>query len=99
MHVTREGEDPILLVLAVDHLIDITSIFQAAIKNIIPFADLSADDLVIVNTKDALLVSVKSNVQDVKFVVEYPKFQSRSWHQEHTIRYFPRSMLTPSYKM
>jgi mannose-1-phosphate guanylyltransferase len=52
-------------------------------------ATLGVSDLVIVNTKDALLVSNKDSVQDVKVVVEYLKSQSRSEFREHPTRYLP----------
>lgn len=52
-------------------------------------AALGLDDLIIVNTKDALLVSHKNNVQDVKIVVEHLKANSRSEYREHTTRYMP----------
>lgn len=52
-------------------------------------AALGLDDLIIVNTKDALLVSHKDNVQDVKVVVEHLKAHSRAECREHTTRYMP----------
>lgn len=53
-------------------------------------AALGLDDLIIVNTKDALLVSHKDNVEDVKVVVEHLKAHSRAECREHTTRYMPR---------
>lgn len=52
-------------------------------------AALGLDDLIIVNTKDALLVSHKNSVQDVKKVVDHLKMNSRSECREHTTRYMP----------
>ncbi|MEI9481931.1 mannose-1-phosphate guanylyltransferase/mannose-6-phosphate isomerase [Enterobacter cancerogenus] len=52
-------------------------------------AALGLDNLIIVNTQDALLVSHKDNVQDVKIVVEHLKKNSRNEFREHTIRYMP----------
>ncbi|QIB82966.1 mannose-1-phosphate guanylyltransferase/mannose-6-phosphate isomerase [Enterobacter sp. T2] len=52
-------------------------------------AALGLEDLIIVNTKDALLVSHKDSVQDVKVVVEHLKANSRSECREHTTRYMP----------
>lgn len=52
-------------------------------------AALGLDDLIIVNTKDALLVSHKNSVQDVKMIVEHLKANSRSECREHTTRYMP----------
>ena len=52
-------------------------------------AALGLDNIIIVNTQDALLVSHKNNVQDVKVVVEHLKANSRSECREHTTRYMP----------
>ncbi|QEM90878.1 mannose-1-phosphate guanylyltransferase/mannose-6-phosphate isomerase [Kosakonia radicincitans] len=52
-------------------------------------AALGLQDLVIVNTKDALLVSDKNCTQDVKVVVDYLKKQSRSEYRLHPTRYQP----------
>jgi mannose-1-phosphate guanylyltransferase len=52
-------------------------------------AALGLDDLIIVNTSDALLVSHKNSVQDVKIIVEHLKANSRSECREHTTRYMP----------
>ncbi|PNF10257.1 mannose-1-phosphate guanylyltransferase/mannose-6-phosphate isomerase [Enterobacter cancerogenus] len=52
-------------------------------------AALGLDNLIIVNTQDALLVSHKDNVQDVKIVVEHLKKNFRNEFREHTIRYMP----------
>ena len=46
-------------------------------------AGLGLEDLVIVDTVDALLVSKKENAQDVKHVVAWLKEESRSEHMEH----------------
>jgi len=52
-------------------------------------AALGLDHLIIVNTSDALLVSHKNSVQDVKIIVEHLKANSRSECREHTTRYMP----------
>ncbi len=52
-------------------------------------AAVGVDNLVIVSTKDAVLVVNKSQVQDVKKVVEYLKQQSRSEYRRHRESYRP----------
>jgi mannose-1-phosphate guanylyltransferase len=52
-------------------------------------AALGVEDLIIVNTRDALLVSNKNSVQDVKIVVEHLKSLSRNEYREHPVRYLP----------
>ncbi|WP_101506257.1 mannose-1-phosphate guanylyltransferase/mannose-6-phosphate isomerase [Erwinia sp. B116] len=52
-------------------------------------AAIGVKDLVIINTKDALLVIDKSHVQDVKKVVEYLKSNQRREHRLHRESYRP----------
>ena len=52
-------------------------------------AAVGVDNLVIVNTKDAVLVIDKSQVQDVKKVVEYLKKNTRSEFRRHRESYRP----------
>lgn len=52
-------------------------------------AGLGIEDLVIVDTADALLVSKKENAQDVKHVVSWLKNQERKEHLEHRKVYRP----------
>jgi mannose-1-phosphate guanylyltransferase len=52
-------------------------------------AAVGVENLVIVNTKDAVLVIDKSKVQDVKKVVEYLKKNSRSEYRRHRESYRP----------
>ena len=52
-------------------------------------AAVGVDNLVIVNTKDAVLVIDKSQVQDVKKVVEYLKNNGRSEFRRHRETYRP----------
>lgn len=52
-------------------------------------AALGVDDLVIVDTKDALLVAAKDKVQDVKTIVEGIKEQHRTEHVQHREVYRP----------
>lgn len=52
-------------------------------------AALGLQDLVIVNTKDALLVANKNCTQDVKIVVDYLKKEARSEYRLHPTRYQP----------
>ena len=52
-------------------------------------AAVGVKNLVIVNTKDALLVIDKSQVQDVKKVVEYLKINQRSEYKHHRDIYRP----------
>ncbi|WP_129543962.1 mannose-1-phosphate guanylyltransferase/mannose-6-phosphate isomerase [Serratia sp. 1D1416] len=52
-------------------------------------AAVGVDNLVIVNTKDAVLVVDKSKVQDVKKVVEHLKKQKRSEYRRHREVYRP----------
>jgi mannose-1-phosphate guanylyltransferase len=52
-------------------------------------AAVGVENLVIVNTKDAVLVVDKSKVQDVKKVVEYLKKQNRSEYRRHRESYRP----------
>jgi len=52
-------------------------------------AALGLKELVVVDTKDALLIADKNNVQDVKLVVEHLKAQSRSEYREFSMRYQP----------
>lgn len=52
-------------------------------------ATIGVNNLVIVNTKDALLVIDKSQVQDVKKVVEYLKSQGRNEYKVHRESYKP----------
>ncbi|MBF1995071.1 mannose-1-phosphate guanylyltransferase/mannose-6-phosphate isomerase [Serratia symbiotica] len=52
-------------------------------------AAVGVDNLVIVNTKDAVLVVDKSKVQDVKKVVEYLKKHNRSEYRRHREVYRP----------
>ena len=52
-------------------------------------AAIGVDDLVIINTKDAVLVVNKDQVQDVKKVVEYLKANHRSEYKRHREIYRP----------
>ncbi|MBV6820333.1 mannose-1-phosphate guanylyltransferase/mannose-6-phosphate isomerase [Rahnella sp. PD12R] len=52
-------------------------------------AAIGVDNLVIVNTKDAVLVVDKSKVQDVKRIVEYLKENQRSEYRHHRDIYRP----------
>ncbi|RAT13186.1 MULTISPECIES: mannose-1-phosphate guanylyltransferase/mannose-6-phosphate isomerase [Lonsdalea] len=52
-------------------------------------AAIGVDNLVIVNTKDAVLVANKNEVQDVKRVVEFLKANSRSEYRRHRETYWP----------
>lgn len=52
-------------------------------------AAIGVENLVIVNTKDAVLVINKSKVQDVKKVVEYLKNNNRREHRMHRESYRP----------
>ncbi|TKI05845.1 mannose-1-phosphate guanylyltransferase/mannose-6-phosphate isomerase [Martelella alba] len=52
-------------------------------------AAVGVDNLVIINTKDAVLVIDKSKVQDVKKVVEYLKQNSRTEYRRHRESYRP----------
>jgi mannose-1-phosphate guanylyltransferase len=52
-------------------------------------AAVGVDNLVIVNTKDAVLVVDKSKVQDVKKIVEFLKKQKRSEFRSHRTAYRP----------
>ncbi|WP_413732418.1 mannose-1-phosphate guanylyltransferase/mannose-6-phosphate isomerase [Sodalis sp. RH20] len=52
-------------------------------------AAIGVDNLVIVNTKDAVLVVDKSKVQDVKKIVEYLKSSARSEYRRHRESYRP----------
>lgn len=52
-------------------------------------AAIGVDNLVIVNTKDAVLVAHKDQVQDVKRVVEYLKQGCRSEYRRHRETYWP----------
>lgn len=52
-------------------------------------AAVGVDNLVIINTKDAVLVVDKNQVQDVKKVVEYLKANSRSEYKRHREIYHP----------
>ncbi|WP_413725020.1 mannose-1-phosphate guanylyltransferase/mannose-6-phosphate isomerase [Sodalis sp. RH16] len=52
-------------------------------------AAVGVENLVIVNTKDAVLVINKSQVQDVKKVVEYLKLNQRSEYRRHRETYRP----------
>lgn len=52
-------------------------------------AAIGVDNLVIVNTKDAVLIVDKSKVQDVKKVVEYLKTNARSEYRRHRESYRP----------
>lgn len=52
-------------------------------------AAIGVENLVIVNTKDAVLVINKSKVQDVKKVVEYLKNNNRREHKMHRESYRP----------
>ncbi|MBR9884887.1 MAG: mannose-1-phosphate guanylyltransferase/mannose-6-phosphate isomerase [Oceanospirillales bacterium] len=52
-------------------------------------ATVGVDDLVVVETKDAVLVARKDRVQDVKKVVEYLKAEGRCEHQNHREVYRP----------
>ncbi|MCI1030789.1 mannose-1-phosphate guanylyltransferase/mannose-6-phosphate isomerase [Raoultella terrigena] len=52
-------------------------------------AAIGVENLVIVNTKDAVLVINKSKVQDVKKVVEYLKSNNRREHKVHRESYRP----------
>ncbi len=52
-------------------------------------AAIGVENLVIVNTKDAVLVIDKSKVQDVKKVVEYLKLNARSEYRSHRESYRP----------
>lgn len=47
------------------------------------------DDLIIVETKDAVLVANKNNVQDVKAIVAQLKAANRSEHLQHREAYRP----------
>jgi len=52
-------------------------------------AAIGVDNLVIVNTKDAVLIVDKAKVQDVKKVVEYLKLNARSEYRRHRESYRP----------
>jgi mannose-1-phosphate guanylyltransferase len=52
-------------------------------------AAVGVENLVIVNTKDAVLIVKKSQVQDVKKVVEYLKLHQRSEYRRHRETYRP----------
>ncbi|EKN6261969.1 mannose-1-phosphate guanylyltransferase/mannose-6-phosphate isomerase [Yersinia enterocolitica] len=52
-------------------------------------AAIGVENLVIVNTKDAVLVVDKSKVQDVKKIVEYLKDNNRSEYRRHRESYRP----------
>ncbi|WP_263066159.1 mannose-1-phosphate guanylyltransferase/mannose-6-phosphate isomerase [Dickeya dadantii] len=52
-------------------------------------AAIGVDNLVIVNTKDAVLVVQKDQVQDVKRVVEFLKEKSRREYRRHRETYWP----------
>lgn len=52
-------------------------------------AAIGLENLVIVNTKDAVLIVKKSQVQDVKKVVEYLKLHKRSEYRRHRETYRP----------
>lgn len=52
-------------------------------------AAVGVENLVIVNTKDAVLVAQKDQVQDVKRVVEFLKAHSRSEYRRHRETYWP----------
>ncbi len=52
-------------------------------------AAVGVENLVIVNTKDAVLIMKKSQVQDVKKVVEYLKLHQRSEYRRHRETYRP----------
>lgn len=52
-------------------------------------AAVGVDNLVIVNTKDAVLIVDKAKVQDVKKVVEYLKLNARSEYRRHRESYSP----------
>ncbi|HFZ8994093.1 TPA: mannose-1-phosphate guanylyltransferase/mannose-6-phosphate isomerase [Citrobacter freundii] len=52
-------------------------------------ATIGVEDLIVVNTKDAVLVINKSQVQDVKKVVEFLKNNSRSEYKIHRESYRP----------
>lgn len=67
-------------------------------------AAIGVDNLVIVNTKDAVLVIDKSKVQDVKKVVEHLKVNQRKEHRLHRESYRPWGQLdkivnTPKYQI
>ena len=52
-------------------------------------AAIGVDDLMIVSTKDALMVSHKDNVQDIKIIVDQLKSNSRIEHELHREVYRP----------
>ena len=52
-------------------------------------AAIGVENLVIVNTKDAVLVARKDQVQDVKRVVEFLKSECRSEYRRHRETYWP----------
>lgn len=52
-------------------------------------AAIGVEDLVIVNTKDAVLVARRDQVQSVKRVVEFLKTESRSEYRKHRETYWP----------
>lgn len=52
-------------------------------------ATIGADDLVIVQTKDALLIAKQDQVQDIKKVVDVLKRENRSEHVAHREEYRP----------
>lgn len=52
-------------------------------------AAIGVEDLVIVNTKDAVLVARRDQVQDVKRVVEFLKNECRSEYRRHRETYWP----------
>ena len=52
-------------------------------------AAIGVDNLVIVNTKDAVMIADKNSVQDVKKVVEYLKANARSEYRRHRESYRP----------
>lgn len=52
-------------------------------------AAIGVEDLVIVNTKDAVLVAKRDQVQDVKRVVEFLKTECRTEYRKHRETYWP----------
>ncbi|KGT95840.1 mannose-1-phosphate guanyltransferase [Erwinia typographi] len=52
-------------------------------------AAIGVEDLVIVNTKDAVLVAKRDQVQDVKRVVEFLKAECRTEYRKHRETYWP----------
>ncbi|MDQ7969241.1 MAG: mannose-1-phosphate guanylyltransferase/mannose-6-phosphate isomerase [Oxalicibacterium faecigallinarum] len=70
-------------------------VYTDSVKNSLVRADtrlvavIGLDNIVVVETKDAVLISAKDQVQRVKNVVEHLKHKKRSEHQNHSRVYRP----------